>query len=387
MKRKMQTPDMIDGIEILSSAELRAYGPSGLGKTANKQSIYERISEAIIKKIDSSEELFWRKPFGGVNADGEFILPRNYGTKKPYRGFNMFSLYLVKDEAGYSSSEFLTYKQAEAMGGQVRKGEEGSPVIFYTKSLYRHNVTKKTISAAAWERLPASLQDQYESSWTLRAFTVFNMDQIDGIEYTPDAPVVLNDFEQIEACEAVIENMPNKPPIIHKGLSEAYYTPAYDKVTMPVKKAFDKPQFYYSVLYHELVHATGSENRLNREEKKKRKAWGDSFYAYEELIAEMGAAYLCGCTGIEYHTLDNSAAYIKSWKSQVKNYLAQDPQFFTTVCGFAQKAADYMLYDLDESVYKKFPGYVPRKVVGPDMELEAKAQAQKIKILLLTSKL
>ena len=184
----------------------------------------------------------------------------------------------------------------------------------------------------------------------------------------------------------------------------AFYTPSLDRIQMPFPQAFSSPPEFYSTLFHEMVHATGSPSRLDREEKKKRKNWGDSYYAYEELIAEMGANYLCAESGILYHTLKNSAAYLKHWKKQVTNELKEDPNFFLKACADAQKGADYILGRLEKKIYDRFAqieGEFPKLQIlytqiqeqmkkpsgATDMGPQnAKAQQQRIRILKLKYK-
>lgn len=389
----MKRSDLIPGIDLLTDRQADELGPSmGLGKTkANTKNIYERMTDRIIQIMDKNVELPWRKPWG-LSADGELAFPKNFSTKKNYRGANLFFLYMEMMDAGYLNPYFMTFKQAEKAGGMVKQGQKGVPIVFYTKDLYRHSVTKKTISKKKYQSLAPSQKANYEASWTLRSFTVFNGEQIDGIDFGNDfVPVELPEFQQVERAEEVLKNAPNLPPISHGG-SSAFYVPAQDRIQMPNPKAFEKEPFYYSTLFHEIIHSTGSPNRLDREEKKKRKSWGDSFYAYEELIAEMGAVYLNGYCDIDYFTLNNSAAYLKSWKSQVKNYLSKDPKFFFNAAGHAQKAADYVLGEAPASVYKKFDGKAaPWKgnsskktnTAQASPEAIAEAQAQRIRIMLL----
>lgn len=342
------------GIEHLTDFEQKKLGAAGLGKTNDTKNAYEIITERIIKIIESSKELPWRKPWS-LNSSGEPNIPLNYSSKRPYSGVNAFLLSMEMLEAGHSCPYFLTFKQILDLKGSVRKGAKAYLVCFYTSDIYRHLTTKKTISKSAWENLPFSEKEKYEPSFTLRYYTAFNAADIEGIKFDESwKPKSLKEPEKIESCEAILANMPNKPPIYQKPQDSAFYTPSKDTVTMPLMSYFEREPDFYSTLFHELIHATGSPSRLDREEKKKRTKFGDSFYAFEELIAEMGACYLCGEAGILYHTLKNSAAYIQSWKKSVVNYLADDPKFFFKASADAQRGADYILGKSDPSVYAKF---------------------------------
>jgi antirestriction protein ArdC len=174
----------------------------------------------------------------------------------------------------------------------------------------------------------------------LRYYSVFNVEQCDGIEYPkPDVPTF--EFTPIERAEQIVAGMPNKPEITSGGDS-AYYRPSLDQVNMPPKERFERPEYFYDTLFHELTHATGHESRLNRKgvaDKDEHSQFGSDPYAREELVAEMGASFLCGHAGIVERTIDNSAAYIGHWLEQLK----QDPRLVIVAAGQAQKAADYIL--------------------------------------------
>ena len=238
------------------------------------------------------------------------------------------------------------------MGGKLQKGAMSVPIVYYTP-LYRDTERKKTITQPVYDSLPESQKANYEQSFTLKYYNVFNADFIEGIEF-PEVKIQSKlEFEQIESCEQILKNAPNMPPIRFGGDS-AFYTPSLDRIQMPFPQAFKTVPAFYSTLFHEMVHSTGSPSRLDREEKKKRKKWGDSYYAFEELVAEMGANYLCAESGILYHTLKNSAAYLKNWKKEVVNELKDDPNFFLKACSDAQKGADYILGKLDQKIYDRF---------------------------------
>jgi len=249
-------------------------------------------------------------------------------SQKAYRGINVW----VLASAGYSSPYWLTYRQAQEIGGYVRKGEHGSPVVFWK-----------------WLEKGEESQDGEETDSTsrqvpiARLYTVFNVQQCELPErlrplLAIDNALGADTHQQIAACEQIIAHMPQRPAIQH-GEARAYYRPLADTVNMPARSLFPKTEHYYSVLFHELTHATGHASRLDRATLRDMLAFGDTNYSKEELCAEMGAAYLCGMAGIVNETVDNSAAYLQGWLSKLRN----DKKLLVQAAAQAQKAADFIL--------------------------------------------
>jgi antirestriction protein ArdC len=213
------------------------------------------------------------------------------------------------------------------MGGSVNQGEHGHIVVF-------------------WKQLPKKGQDEQSEEGQkkhvpmLRYYKVFNISQCRDIP--PNLiPAVDKGISEIDCnleCETIIRSMPMAPVITHKE-QRAYYDPASDIVNMPKKKSFKALESYYSTLFHELVHSTGSEKRLGRKTLKDMVAFGAESYALEELIAEIGSAYLCRFAGILPNEINNAVAYIDGWLDVFKN----DKRFIITASGQAQKAADFIL--------------------------------------------
>ena len=286
-------------------------------KTSKKFDIYEMITDRILDALEKGT-IPWQKPWKSAGSAG---IPANLKSGKNYRGVNIFVLGLQ----GFSSRYWLTFKQAKDLGGNVRRGEKGTPVVFWKwieKTKKDDNGEDKVVN-----RYPI-----------LRYYTVFNLDQVDGID-DPDADAAEpSDFEPIEACEAIVDNMPDRPEIRNGG-NRAFYRPAADFIGMPPAENFDKPAEYYSTLFHELTHSTGHESRLNREGITDLGFFGDENYSKEELVAEMGAAFLCGHAGIENETINSSAAYIDGWRKKLSN----DPKLVVCAAAKAQKAADFIL--------------------------------------------
>jgi antirestriction protein ArdC len=269
-------------------------------------SVYSIVTEQILKQLESGIAP-WNKPW---------IIepPKNLVSKRAYRGINVFLL----GSNGYGSPYWVTYKQATELGGHVRKGQHGTKVIFCKIG------TRETEDAdgEAIER----------KSILLRYYTLFNVEQCEGV-VSPEAVRVIN---PIEECERIVSGMPNAPTFEQD--CRAWYRPSTDTVGMPSRTAFDSPEAYYSTLFHELTHSTGHTKRVGRDGIEQLNTFGSESYSKEELIAEMGAAMLCGTTGIERKTLSNSAAYLKSWIDVLKT----DSHIVVSAASQAQKAADYI---------------------------------------------
>lgn len=282
----------------------------------SKQDVYAMVTDQVVKALESGT-VPWRQPW---QASG---FPKSMSTGKNYRGANVFLLGLTATTEGYSSPWWGTYKQIEERGGQVRKGEKSTLVVFWKKGTY----SKPDADGEASEK----------SYVMLRYFRVFNAEQADGLPakfYTaPDAQPIA----PIDACDLIARGYIGRPPVGHGG-DRAFYSPSRDHIQMPARDAFKVSEEYYSTLFHEMTHSTGHASRLNREGIVEGHSFGDELYSKEELIAEMGAAMLCGLAGIENVTLGNSAAYLASWVRVLKG----DAKLVVSAAAAAQKAADHI---------------------------------------------
>ena len=286
-----------------------------------RATIYDMVTERICQILEQGE-IPWRKPW----VTSERQIPMNLKTRKEYRGINIFLL----ASCGFSSRYWLSFKQAKDMGGTVQKGERGSIVIFWKW----REIEKKDEETGETEIKKKPL---------LRYYTVFNLDQIEGID-KPDEPKAVNfDFSPIQQAEQIIKGMPNPPGITHND-DRAYYRPSQDKVNMPPENLFKVSAEYFCTAFHELIHSTGHKSRLNRSGITDISFFGSHEYSKEELIAEFGAAFLCGAAGIENQTVENSAAYIQSWLKKLRN----NRKWLVTAAAQAQKAADYILNNKTE---------------------------------------
>jgi antirestriction protein ArdC len=273
---------------------------------------YEVITDRILDRLRQGV-IPWRQSW----RSGPSNPPMNI-SGRPYRGINPFIL----NTMGFSSPYWITFREAKRRGGHIRAGEKGVPVVF-------------------WKILSRKVEDrdgdvEEKNIPLLRYYTVFNEAQVEGVEF-PKRDVV-SEFDPIGSCEAIIEKMPQRPEIRHGG-DKACYIPALDIIKMPLKEQFVSAQSYYSVLFHEATHSTLHSTRLNRRTGDDDFKFGSHAYSKEELVAEMGSAFLCGHAGIEQDTLENSAAYISSWLSKLEG----DPKFVIFAAAQAQRAADFIL--------------------------------------------
>lgn len=268
---------------------------------------YDRITERIVALLEQGT-VPWHKPWKAKTG-----LPRNLITKKPYRGVNVILLMSME----YESPFWLTYHQATELGGSVRKGEKSCPVVF-------------------WKPLKVADEESGDEKKIplLRIYHVFNSSQCDGLKLTPTANEPL--VHTAKPAEIVL-NMP-RPPAIRHGMARAYYSPSDDEVGMPDRGLFEAESGYYATLFHELVHSTGHKSRLHRSTLIQNTGFGSDPYSREELIAELGSAFLCGYAEIVDQTIDNSAAYLEGWLKQLR----YDRTLIVQAAAQAQKAADYI---------------------------------------------
>jgi len=274
--------------------------------------VYQIITDQILEQLDKGT-IAWHKTWTGQG------MPTNYCTKKEYRGINVFMLGFTE----HKSSKWLTFKQAKQLKAQVRKGEKSSMVVFY-KPFFAKD------SSPDDERRKAE-------GFMLRYYRVFNTEQIDGLPAQESIDPKEFDNDPIENCEHIVNNMPT-PPTIEHNEQRAYYRPSADSVNMPKFNTFTSSEEYYSTLFHELVHSTGHESRLDRKGITELNHFGSHDYTREELVAEMGASMLCGVTGIDGVTLENSASYIDGWRRKI----SKDIKLIITAAAQAQKAVDHI---------------------------------------------
>lgn len=279
--------------------------------------VYQIITDRIVALLEKGVAP-WRKPWTSIE-----LAPRNLISKKAYQGINTFLLGC----APYESPYWLTFKQALDLGGHVRKGEKGMPVIFW-------KICQKENADGDEDNQDNGKSNSYA---ILKYYTAFNASQCEGIDVPQVDTPNLHEHERVKMAEDIQLYMPNRPKVTYGG-NRACYSPIADTVTVPQLNRFESAGEYYSALFHELAHSTGHESRLNRPDFKY-SVFGTELYAKEELIAEMTASYLCGHCRLIDDTIENSAAYLQGWIKALKG----DKKLAISAAAAAQKAANYIL--------------------------------------------
>jgi antirestriction protein ArdC len=245
-------------------------------------------------------------------------LPMNASTRRPYRGINCLLLTLEAMISGYARSRWLTFRQAVALGAHVRQGERGCTVVFY--KLREVPEARPEVGGSEKRIVPF-----------LRAFTVFNVSQIDGLPANATPAPITASWDPDAEAEALVTACGAD---VRHGSSEAYYNRRMDAIYVPDRTAFHRGGDYYATLLHELVHWTGHSERCNRDLCGR---FGDAGYAMEELVAELGSAFLCAHCHIDGRL--QHAEYVASWLEVLK----QDKRAIFTASTKAQTAADFLL--------------------------------------------
>jgi len=271
--------------------------------------VYDILIDKVCDLIEEKKMLPWQCPYQSVN-------PTNFITKKSYRGFNKLYLSFLRFESQY----FVSFKQARQLGGSIKKGQNGFPVIYY-------NFIEKKKESGKVESIPFA-----------KYSTVFNLDQCENID-TSKIESIKNEtleFDPVEAAENIINNYKTIPAIEYDKSFQSCYIPSKDVVRIQNKEYFSGVNEFYSTIFHELVHSTGSKKRLNRF--LEGTSYSKAEYSKEGLIAEIGAFTLCREAQIET-TLDNSTAYIQSWIKVLKN----NTSWLFSAASKAEKATNYIL--------------------------------------------
>ena len=278
-----------------------------------KDSIYTRITREIVADLEHGVAP-WVRPWGGTAS----ALPHNAATGHSYRGINHLLLGMRCCSQGFASNGWITFRQAMKLGGKVRRGERGTSVVYY-----------QPIDPEANDE--GSVSSVGSSRAVLRVFTVFNLDQVEGLEAL--IPDVSGDipWEPYKAADDVIER--SGADIRHRG-GAAFYSPATDRIVLPMRSAFGTADGYYATALHELSHWTGHASRLSRQISG---TFGSEDYAFEELVAEISSAFLCAHCAIQGQLQHSS--YIASW---IK-VLNDDHRAIFRAASQAQHAADYLL--------------------------------------------
>lgn len=284
----------------------------------NKADIEEKVTQGIIDRLEAGVAP-WKRPWATAG-----FLPTSLSTGKTYRGINTLILAAQTADKGYGSPLWATFKQIAALGGQVRKGEKSTPIVFW-------NIVRKE------QRVDG--EDVVKSFPLLRYYNVFNVEQADGLTLPPRFTKEREPVEFDVALDAVVANYVDGPSLTHAAQGRAFYTPSTDSVTLPTREQFDAQDGYAETLFHELTHSTGHPTRCARfSATGGAGSFGCDTYAEEELVAEIGSALLAAHTGVDI-SMDNTAAYVASWLEVLKN----DRSLVIKAAQKAQKAVDRIL--------------------------------------------
>jgi antirestriction protein ArdC len=284
----------------------------------DRPDIYAEVTDKIIKALEAGVRP-WQKPWqaGGLGSVSRPLRANG----QPYRGINVFLLWDAANQNGFSSPYWFTFKQASDFGAHVRKGEKGSTIVKAGK------FTKE-------EANPDTGKVEEKDIFYMKGYVVFNADQIDGLpeKYLPKPIDEATDKPQrLAHAEAFFANTGAK---VTYGGERAFYRPSTDEIRVPDIDRFKDVGAFYATLGHETVHWTGHDSRLAR----KFDRFGSNDYAAEELVAELGAAFLCADLGLELDVRDDHAAYIDNWLEVLK----KDKRFIFTASSAAQKALDFL---------------------------------------------
>ncbi len=281
--------------------------------------LYTRVTQSIIADLEQGVRP-WTKPWSAEQLAGRISRPLR-STGEPYSGINVILLWAESLARGFNAPIWITFRQALALGAHVRKGEKGSTVVYAN----RISRTETGDDGADIER----------SIPFLKAYTVFNVEQVDGLpaHFRAVAEPKLDPVQRIDYADRFFTA--TRAEIRHGG-DQAYYALQPDYVQIPPFECFEDPEAYYATLAHECTHWTRHPTRLDRDFGRKR--WGDDGYAREELVAELGAAFLCADLGLELTPRPDHASYIDNWLK----VLNDDRRFIFTAAAHAQRAADYL---------------------------------------------
>lgn len=287
---------------------------------AERKDVYSRITDRIIADLEQGVRP-WMKPWNAEHAAGRITRPLRHNGQ-PYNGINVLMLWSAAMDRGYSAPIWMTYKQAAEMGAHVRKGEKGELVV------YANTITRTETDAVTGE-------DEERTIPFLKGYTVFNVEQVEGLpaRFYELAEPALDPVQRIEAADAFFTA--TQADIRHGG-NMAYYAIGSDHIQMPPFESFRDAESYYATLAHEATHWTRHPTRLERDFG--RKAFGDAGYAREELVAELGSAFLAADLGLFLEPRDDHAAYIGNWLSVLK----EDKRAIFSAAAHAQRAADFL---------------------------------------------
>lgn len=297
-------------------------------KSGSREDIYARITQRIVDELEKGVRP-WVQPWGARSAKGPVTRPLRHNGE-PYTGMNVLILWSEGMARGYVSTMWMTYRQADELGAQVRKGESGTTVVYAS----RFTKTETDNTGSEIERnIPF-----------LKVYTVFNCEQIDGLPdhyYQKPEPVDAPGVDAVEPIEEAERFFANTGAVIRHGGAKAFFSPSSDHIQMPPFATFRDAESYYAVLGHECVHWAGATHRLDRDLSRYHKDLTER--AREELVADIGASFLCADLGIvpEMDPRPDHASYVASWL----RVLEGDRKAIFQAAAHAQRAVSF-LHDL-----------------------------------------
>lgn len=362
-------PDSVKISELEGLYGIEVHG-ADLGEAKGGNTFFSEVSRRILAKIKEGT-LPWRQPWSEklIFEDFDNLELTNYVSGKPYRGANFFNCLLFGDGA----TEFITEKQAEERGGRIVNHKAYIPICYFVRSKV---VTPVKVKDQSGNEQIVNIEDVLMGLKWYRVYPLSATADVKPIIRKNEKPEVKPkekpkglEFSPIKAAEQIINAYPKPPTIKHEG-KDAVYSAARDLVKMPPKTAFNGVPEYYCTLFHELIHSTGHPNRLDRLVPAN---FGTKPYAAEELVAELGASFLCAICRIDYFTLDNSAAYLKNWSTKLENEIQKDKSFFVRQQFASLRAVRYMMGPLWKTWNKSL------KIEKPAKEKSATTKASKPK--------
>ena len=295
-------------------------------KVKIKKDLYQDFSDQIIKEMEKVG-MNWTKPFTTSILNGH----HNVISKKPYQGMNCFSIGLSVHKNGFKSNEWATFNQWKNLGAKIKKGSKGTEILYWNIKEYEDKTNK----------------DEKVKIPFLKYFVVFNADQVEGYETKEIETKEIDDWKAHFKTDTFVENTKADINIANK----AFYSPNGDFIGMPPKEDFKgdkentKEQYYYSTLLHELTHWSGHTSRCNRDLKNR---FGSKAYAMEELVAEIGSAFLCSHLGVTKAPTPNHGRYLNNWLEVLK----EDKKAIFKAFSLSKVSSEYLL-ELDQTETKE----------------------------------
>ena len=284
-----------------------------------KKNAQDKIKDRIIQLVEEADDLFWERQWISLKDRH----PRNAISGRHYSSLNFLMLGMIAEINNYDDPRWLTFNQAKKAGGSVKRGEKGSMITWYSR-------TTKTVEDSN------TGEEEEKQYFYMRVHMVFNVKQTEGCELPElEYEASFENHDPIEAAQMVADEMPNPPTVVLSMNGPGYYRPNDDLVSVPKLEVCKTAESHYKTLFHELVHSTGHEDRLDRE-----LSMGSEMYAKEELVAEIAAAMLCGHVGIDIERIERqSAAYVQGWMKQIK----ETPELLIRAASQSQRAVNYIL--------------------------------------------